>query len=163
MSQGSAGLTGQAELSRAEHAVIVLDAARTELQRGWSQHGWHVTQDAAGGHRAVTGQQFGFTRLDRTQVVSSCLVGAVLQAGWWYSDRSEDSAPAIDALWNGLQVLTGQGAPTPIERVCSPVVRTGRVRELTRWNDQPGRSRDDVLLLLDLSRSLLAQAGTAAA
>ena len=38
-----------------------------------------------------------------------------------------------------------------------PAARAGRVRELARWNDEPTRSRDDVLGLLDraVSRTIL--------
>jgi hypothetical protein len=145
---------------RAEHAALVLGAARAGLEQGWSQGRWHVVQDGAGRHRDVPAASFAasFTGLDRTRVVRSCLVGAVLQAAWWYSDRPEHAAPALDALWIGLQGSLGRSAD-PIARVCSPDVRLSRVRELTRWNDRPGRTRQEVLDLLDRSLAGLAPAG----
>jgi len=34
--------------------------------------------------------------------------------------------------------------------------RAARVRELARWNDEPGRTREDVLALLDTAISRMA-------
>lgn len=115
------------EAPRAQHAAVVLAAARVQLQRGWAQQSWQ-----------------------------GCLVGAVLRAAWWYSDRPEHAAPALDALWNGLQCSRGLGPPEPVQRVCAPAVRQARVRELTSWNDHPGRTRQEVLDLLDLTLAGLA-------
>ena len=82
----------------------------------------------------------------------------MLHAAWWYSDRPEHSAPALDALWMGLQDLLGQSAREPIERVCSPAVRAWRVQDLTRWNDEPGRTLENVLALVDHSLVRLSDA-----
>ena len=38
-------------------------------------------------------------------------------------------------------------------RAAAPAVRAARVRDLTRWNDRPGRTRDEVLALIDLASS----------
>lgn len=146
----------QEAATRAQVAAHVLDAARRVVRQGWTQDRWHVLQDSAGERRDVRG--VGMAGLDRQAVVQSCLVGAVLQAAWWYSDRPEHAAPALDALWNALQERRGVGAVDPIERVCAPAVRAARVRDLTRWNDRPGRSPADVLDLLQLALARLADA-----
>ena len=43
----------------------------------------------------------------------------------------------------------------------APQVRAARMRELVRWNDDVGRTRDDVLALLDraISRGILGAVG----
>ncbi|HJY25606.1 MAG TPA: hypothetical protein VJ649_08040, partial [Actinomycetes bacterium] len=65
------------------------------------------------------------------------------------------AAPALDMLWGSLQEIRGVTSPAPA--AVSRDVRAARVRDLTRWNDRPGRSRDEVLELLDVavSRTIL--------
>ena len=116
-------VTGDREPARAERAAVVLGAARTQLERGWSQDAWHVV--VRDGHRYRAGRSW--LAVDRSARVSSCLVGALFLAGWDYSDRSEDSAPAVDALWHELQERRGLGRPEPLDRVCAPAVRALRV------------------------------------
>jgi hypothetical protein len=130
---------------RHQDALAVLDAARMVVQRGWVQRRWYVLQ-APGGRRRSFGPT-SLTRLDHTQVVQACVVGAVLHAAWQQSSDPEHANPAIDALW---QTLRQRGtASEPVGPVSSPPVRAARVRDLTTWNDQRGRTQTDVVQLLD--------------
>lgn len=130
---------------RRDDALAVLDAARMVVQRGWVQRRWYVLQ-APGGRRRSFGPT-SLTRLDHTQVVQACVVGAVLHAAWQQSSDPEHANPAIDALW---QTLRQRGsAIEPVGPVSSPPVRAARVRDLTTWNDQRGRTQEDVVQLLD--------------
>ena len=144
------------ELTRSEHATIVLGAARDDVQRGWTRDRWHTVADANGPVRSIhTLLRGGF---DAAAVRSSCLVAAVLGAAWRYSGEAHHSAPAIDALWNELQVRRGFGPGEPIERVCAPWVRATRTRDLIVWNDQAERTREDVTALIDSALLRLAGA-----
>jgi hypothetical protein len=93
-------------------------------------------------------------------VVQACLVGAVVHAAWLQSPDPERCRPALDALWQTLQESVGLGGPDDISRVSSPAVRAARVRDLTRWNDRPERTRDDVLRLLDGAMAQVAEPRT---
>jgi hypothetical protein len=146
------------EEERRQDALAVLSAARVVVQRGWVQDVWYVLKDPRGRLRS-----FGPMtpiRLDHREVVRACLVGAVVQAAWQQSRDSERSGPALDALWDGLQQARGFGGPEGLSRMSSPAVRAARVRDLTRWNDCPDRTREDVLELLDGTVRRLAQPQT---
>jgi hypothetical protein len=132
---------------RHQDAVAVLTAARGVLRRGWVQNTWYILQTAAGHRRPF--QSIFPSRLDRTQVVEACLVGAVMHAAWQQSPRPERAYPAIDALWYTLLGGGDTAGADPVGPLCSPPVRVARVRDLTTWNDHRYRSKDEVLNLLD--------------
>ena len=138
------------------HALAVLGAARSVVERGWVQNRWYVLQDPAGRRRSFGPTAMG--RLDHTQVVEACLVGAVVHAAWQQSPRSEYANPAIDALWHTLYDGQGPASTDPVGPVAPPPVRTARVRDLTRWNDRRDRTKEDVLRLLDRSAARVAAA-----
>ena len=137
--------------SRHEEALAVLSATRGVIARGWTQNSWYVMATPTGhrrsAHRFLTG------RVDRRNVVSACLVGAVTHGGWLLSPRPEYAYPAIDALWHTL-FDTG----TDVGPVSSPLIRASRVRDLTTWNDRNYRTREDVLRLVDIATARLAAA-----
>jgi hypothetical protein len=131
---------------RHRDAVAVLTAARCVVQRGWVQNTWYVMQTPAGRRRSLPSAFPG--RVDRTNVVEACLVGAVIHAAWQQSPRPERAYPALDALWHTL--LCGDIADVdPVGPLCSPPIRLARVRDLTSWNDRRYRSKDEVLDLLE--------------
>jgi hypothetical protein len=134
--------------SRHEEALAVLSATRGVIARGWSQNSWYVVETPAGRRRSA--QRFFTGRVDRRNVVSACLVGAVMHGGWLLSPRAEYAYPAIDALWHTL-FDTG----TDVGPVSSPLVRASRVRDLTTWNDRNYRTREDVLRLVDRATARL--------
>jgi hypothetical protein len=141
---------------RHQEALAVLDAARVVIARGWLQDAWYALQGPDGQRRMLTPTRL--VRLDHSQVVGACLVGAVLHGAWQHSPRSEQASPAIDALW---QTLYGGGDGGPIGPVSSPPVRAARVRDLTRWNDERHRTRDEVLGLLDRTAARVAASAAA--
>ena len=135
--------------NRHEEALAVLSATRGVLSRGWVQHSWYLVQTPTGRRRAA--QRFFPARLDRRNVVSACLVGAVMHGGWLLSPRPEYAYPALDALWHTLfDTGTEVGPPVPA------VVRAARVRDLTTWNDRNYRTREEVLRLVDRTAARLA-------
>jgi len=141
---------------RHQNAVAVLTAARGVVRRGWTQNTWFVLETPGGRRR--TFQSIFPSRLDRTQIVEACLIGAVLQAAWQQSPRPEYAYPAVDALW---RTLFGGGDPAgadPVGPLCSPPVRVARVQDLTTWNDRRYRSKDQVLDLLDRTVARIADA-----
>ena len=145
-------------LRQLEGARAVLERARTLIAQGWVQDAFYVVRGRNGESRPVS--PFGLLLLTRTDVVGACLVGAVAHASGSVDrrDRRGHAALAVDALWHTLtedpsyeRVLTA-----PYDAV-HPAARAARVRELARWNDEPARSRDEVLGLVDraVSRTIL--------
>jgi hypothetical protein len=61
-------------------------------------------------------------------------------------DRRDQAGIAIDALW---QTLAEDSPVTGPIDTTHPAARAARVRELAQWNDEPTRTREDVLGLFD--------------
>jgi hypothetical protein len=135
---------------RLEGATALLERARALVADGWVQDSFYVVRGRNGETRPVS--PFGLLLLSRTDVVGACLVGAVAHASSTVdrADRRGQAALAVDTLWETLADGTGPADP-------HPGARAARVRELARWNDEPARSREDVLGLLDraVSRTIL--------
>lgn len=136
-------------------ARMLLERARELVSSGWVQDAFYVVRDRQDRLRPVS--PFGLLLLSRTDVVGACLVGAVAHASAQIDRRSRraPAALAVDTLWAALGERDGRpGGPLD---GAHPAVRAGRVRELARWNDEPERSRGDVLDLLDraVSRTIL--------
>lgn len=129
---------------RVEGARELLEQARALVAHGWVQDAFYVVRGRHGETRPVS--PFGLLLLSRADVVGACLVGAVAHASAAVDrrDRRGRAALAVDTLWESLQ-------PDPAARadIAHPAVRSARVRDLARWNDEPGRSRDEVVELLD--------------
>jgi hypothetical protein len=129
-------------LRRFSQACTTLDGARVVIERGWVQDRWYAP-------RSATAEGTG------RGVPAACLVGAVMvAAGEGRPDTAAVAAgPAIDALWDAWQETRGMLGPGVAGWAAAPAVRAARVRDLARWNDQPGRTRDEVLALIDLASS----------
>jgi hypothetical protein len=128
-------------LAQLNRQLAVLEGARAELEVGWVQGGWWSVRLADGGHRLVTGDAGG----SPAQVDGSCLVGALARAG-----SSSGAGRAVDAVYDALWASRGQPTlPGGLPPVPSPEVRMARMRTLTQWNDRAGRSRAEVLALVD--------------
>lgn len=138
--------TSSRDLDRQEHTLAVLSGARSVVSRGWLQGGWYVLQSPDGRRRVVGAGSL--TPRSYGEVVQACLVGAVVEAARRHSPERGASGPALDAVWCALQQMRGL-RPDPLELVRSPAARNARVRDLTRWNDAAGRTRDDVERLLE--------------
>jgi hypothetical protein len=138
---GSAEDRRTGRMRRLSEACVTLDGARAVIERGWVQDQWFAPGSAAdvldpGGSGA-------------------CLVGAVAVAAGASTPAATVfvAGPAIDVLWDAWRETRGVRGPGVAGRAAPPAVRAARVRDLTRWNDQPGRSRDEVLALIDLASS----------
>jgi hypothetical protein len=116
-----------------------LQSADRLLGRGWLQGRWFAWRDADG-HDLVAGSAGAHTApLD--EVTAACLVGAlVVGAG---GAASPVLRPSVEATWHALRRSDG-----PIDWVRSPAVGEMHVRELTSWNDRPGRDPGEVRGLL---------------
>ncbi|TCK22859.1 DUF6197 family protein [Pseudonocardia endophytica] len=141
--------------SEEERTLAILEAARAILERGWLQDGWYRT-----GPRPLRQRLFGPTP-GPDGIDSACLVAAVAVAGHGggaFTHIDRDSGPAVDRVWESLQEMKRGHHDAP-EGAVAPIVRRARMRELVRWNDTPGRTRSEVLGVMDraISRTILAQ------
>ena len=130
-------------LDQLNRQLTVLEGARAELEAGWVQGGWWSVTSADGSQRLVTGDSGG----SPAHIDGSCLVGALARAG-----SSSDVGRAVDAVYDALWASRGQPGPPRdggLPPVPSPEVRLARVRTLTQWNDQAGRTREEVLAMVD--------------
>ena len=145
-------------LRQLEGAQAVLERARTLIAQGWVQDAFYIVRGRNGESRPVS--PFGLLLLTRTDVVGACLVGAVAHASGSVDrrERRGQAALAVDTLWHTLaEDPSYERLPTAPYDAVHPAARAARVRELARWNDEPARSRDEVLGLVDraLSRTIL--------
>ncbi|MEU4419915.1 hypothetical protein AB0F81_04765 [Actinoplanes sp. NPDC024001] len=124
---------------RPEEAYAVLEDARAVIARGWIQDHWFASRRSG---------EFG-------EVAAACLVGAVVHAARQSGpgDPVIRAGPALDYLWDAWQESRGLRAAGIAGLAAPRELRMARVRDLTRWNDQPGRTREQVLGLVDLAAS----------
>jgi hypothetical protein len=128
-----------AELTRIEGLLV---AAQAIVGEDWVQHAWFRYQDTEGRTRLATAHDLG--RMTGRPVVGACLVGAEVQAGGGVgAATSQLVARSLDLTWHTLRDACGV-----VEWCPSPPVRQARVRDLTRWNDAPGRDAGQVAALL---------------
>ena len=127
---------------RPVEVLAVLQHARAIVEAGWVQNRWTVERPhllSPAGSAAVAGTPVGTT--------SACLVGAValaVRARDPRADLAVDTGPALAFVWDAVHDggrAAGRSAPRE--------VRLARMRELARWNDERGRTRDDVVAVLD--------------
>jgi hypothetical protein len=146
-------------LRRLDHARTVLEAARAVIERGWLQRGWYVSP--APQPRSIAAR---LLRPDRSpgidEVHQACLVAAVALAadgGGARPDVIRDAGPMLDIVWDAMLEASEGRWIEASGRAAPPEVRIARIRELVRWNDAAGRTRDEVLALLDraISRTIL--------
>jgi hypothetical protein len=143
---------------RAEDAYHVLQDARAVIEHGWVQNRWFVPAKAAarvGAPPAAAGDDRGLP--------AACLVGAVVYAARRHGTPDDLAAAgsALDHLWDAWQEARGVDGAGIAGRAAPRDLRLARVRDLTRWNDHPGRTRQEVLGLLDVasSRAIMAAVG----
>jgi len=145
-------------LRQLEGAQAVLERARTLIAQGWVQDAFYIVRGRNGESRPVS--PFGLLLLTRTDVLGACLVGAVAHASGSVDrrERRGQAALAVDTLWHTLaEDPSYERLPTAPYDAVHPAARAARVRELARWNDEPVRTRDEVLGLVDraVSRTIL--------
>ena len=137
--------------SRPDEAYRVLEDARAVIAQGWIQDHWFGRRPAS----SPLGAQSSRPSHGLDGVASACLVGAVVYAAQQRGsgDQLVKAGPALDYLWDAWQESRGLGGTGVAGRAAPWELRMARVRELTRWNDQPGRTREEVLGLVDLAAS----------
>ena len=138
---------------RPADVLAVLVHARAVVEAGWVQNRWVVDpiiQPAPSGAGASP-----TTTAEATP--RACLVGAIALAVRDRDARADltvTTGPALAAVWDAVQddaAQNGAGGrvrPAP-GRAAPPEVKVARMRELARWNDRPGRTRDEVVAVLD--------------
>jgi hypothetical protein len=137
--------------ARAElHGILgVLVQARALLGQGWVQGTWFAVRPAG---QPDAADAPGPTRTGAPP--ATCLVGAVvLAAGGRSAVRAQPTQRSLDLLWHTLHRA---GDPGPVRWCPAPALRTLQVQDLTRWNDAPGRTVDQVVALLDAAIGRLA-------
>ena len=137
-------------LAQLNQQLAVLEGARAELEAGWVQGGWWAVGAADGSPRLVTG--YAAVGGNPDQVDGVCLVGALVHAGSHRPGAASDVGRAVDAVYDALWASRDQpGTPPPggLPPVPPPDVRLARVRTLTQWNDQAGRTQAEVLTVVD--------------
>jgi hypothetical protein len=158
---GPAGAgSGEVELLRQLDRIRdVLERARALVQRGWLQHSWYVTRRPQP-PTLLARLRDALRSPDVDEVERACLVAAVAVAahgGGARPDIMRDAGPALDVVWDALWERPGRPGPRSPARAVPPAVRAARMRDLVRWNDAAGRSRAEVVALLDraISRTIL--------
>lgn len=137
-------LSGQlAEL----HAIrALLEQAADVVGAGWVQGAW-FTVATAGGKRAVTAYELPVVA--NHPVTGACLVGAIVQAaGGPPTVRSQLVQRTLDLTRHTLREDTDR----PVQWCPGPRMRMMGVLELTHWNDAPGRTRGQVVDLLQAAQ-----------
>jgi hypothetical protein len=120
----------------------VLATARALIERGWLHHGWCEDGPTGWWDRLRQGPPA------PDQVERACLVAAIAVAahgGGPFLRVERDARPWIDAVWRALR-------EPERTRALSPAGLAGRIRDLTAWNDAPGRTRGEVLGLLGVAQ-----------
>jgi len=125
------------------HAIRdLLERGAEVIAAGWLQQGWFIVR-TADGPRAVTA--YNLRDAVEKPVVAACLVGSVVQAaGGTAAVRTQLVQRTLDLLWHTLR----EDPDRPVRWCPDPRTRTLRLLDLTRWNDSPARSRDEVVALL---------------
>lgn len=131
------------------HAIgDLLSEAVAVVGSGWVQNAWFAVATPRG-ERLLTAHQV--RQVYVYPVTGACLAGSIVLAA-----GGPDLAPTqlvqrtLDLTWHALRDDLG-----PPAVLCpSPPVRTMRLRDLTRWNDAPGRTRSEVTDLLGSARDL---------
>ncbi|MEV4641229.1 hypothetical protein AB0J80_28195 [Actinoplanes sp. NPDC049548] len=142
---------------RPYEAYRVLEDARAVIAQGWVQGHWFARRPGPvhlGAWSSHPPDGFG-------GAPAACLVGAVVHAARLRGpgDHFAQAGPALDYLWDAWQESRGLGGAGVAGWAAPRELRLVRVRDLTRWNDQPGRTRDEVLALVDRAAARAIMAG----
>ena len=132
-------------LQELDRAREVLDRARALIETGWVQDRWYVLAPRRSSllRQAVVAPD---------EVEAACLVGALALALREQDPRADlltGGGPVLDVVWHAAREAGASPDPVPARRAWPRDTRLRHVRNLTRWNDRPGRTRDDVLAVLD--------------
>ena len=154
--------TAQDRQDALERLLALLETARAGLGTGWAQGRWW-TRSPESSRRppraapdASTAPDAGAAGVAGTGPGGrACLVGALVLAGRAHGPDAELSR-AVTIVYDALRETRGQPPLDPgpgLPVITSPQARLAEVQALTAWNDTPGRTREQVLGLLDLAIS----------
>jgi hypothetical protein len=136
--------------TRLNNVRAVLEQARETVARGWVQDRWYVVPRCAGGGSA--GKLTAAEGAPK-DVAGACVAGAIALAVRRRNARADlavDAGPAIDYVWDAVQDASGGlDMPAVARRAWPREVRVSRIRDIARWNDEDGRSKAEVLAVLD--------------
>lgn len=139
-----------AQLAELHSARALLADAAPVVAAGWIQEGWFAYRDEQGREHVVGADNL--YEITGRRLTGACLVGAIVHAGGGLpAARTGRVHRALDLSWQALF-----SAPEPVGYCPSAASRTARVRDLTRWNDRPGRTAEDVTALLGAAERLAA-------
>jgi hypothetical protein len=134
--------TLSARLAELHSMRPLLQRAAEVVTGGWVQDAWFAVATRRG-TRVVTAHDL--RQAARHPVVGACLVGGVVEAGGGpRAVRSQLVRRTLDLTWHALYEDPHQ----PVRWCPSPDVRLLQLLDLTRWNDTPGRTQDEVVDLL---------------
>lgn len=132
-----------ARLAELHRMRALLEEAVAVVTTGWVQNAWFTVVDAHGGQVRVTAHDI--DRIERSPVSGACLVGGIVHAGGGPGAvHSQLVQRTLDLTWHTLY----EDEQRPVRWCPSPPVRSAHVRDLTRWNDHPHRTPQDVVALL---------------
>ena len=145
------------QLGRIRYA---LENARTALVRdGWTGGAWFTVEQSPGSFRRATAHEaFGLVG-PQASVANACLVGTLLRMA-----DDPDQVPTIadvwgcvDELYEAMHEQLGHHSFPP-GRAYPSAERRARLQGLTAWNDTPGRTREQVLDVVDraVARTIVA-------
>ena len=110
------------------------------------QDSYLVVWTQSGAKRRVTPLELGWVRPG--QVAAVCLVSAIAYGAWSLRQRPNRAAlrATLDRAWRSLAPSVGGDRDGALG--FGPDDRARRVQDLTRWNDAPARTQDQVVALL---------------
>jgi hypothetical protein len=122
----------------------LLEQAAVVVSAGWMQNAWLSVVDGRG--RVVALTAYDVDRATEEPVSGACLVGSIVHAaGGPRTVHSQLVQRTLDLTWHALH----EDERTPVRWCPAPRVRAAHLRDLTRWNDDPRRTAQDVRSLLD--------------
>lgn len=135
--------TVMARLAELHRIRALLEQTSVVVSTGWVQNAWFSVVDGRGGVVDLTA--YDVDRADEDSVSGACLVGGVVHAaGGPRTVHSQLVQRTLDVTWHALR----EDELAPVRWCPAPPVRAAHVRDLTRWNDHPRRTAEDVRMLL---------------
>jgi hypothetical protein len=129
--------------------LAVLQHARAIIEAGWVQNRWTAAAVPSTSQTASPATASVADDGTADGSVRACVVAAValaVRARDPRADLAVTTGPAVAHLWDAVH---GDRRWRAAGRAAPHEVRIGRMRELARWNDEPGRTRADVVAALD--------------
>jgi hypothetical protein len=131
-------------LAELHHIRALLEETVVLVNVGWVQNAWFTVLDTDGRSHALSAHDI--HRAVDSPVSGVCLVGGIVYAGGGpLAAHSQLVQRTLDVTWHALH----EGPQQPVRWCPSPAVRAAHVRDLTRWNDHPHRTRGQVSGLLE--------------